>query len=182
MPEIQLVKVGNVDADVVDYLALTLGDNLGLTCRVLSRSVDVSGCYNPARQQYSSMDILLGLARLEASPDSKVLGLASVDLFIPILTFVFGQAQLNNRNALMSTYRLNQGYYGLPEDEELFYDRCEKEALHEIGHTFGLLHCHRFDCIMYLSNAIDQVDLKSNRFCDSCRGLLQSAGVPSPNF
>ena len=114
----------------------------------------------------------VSISDLQTRSGFKVLGLTPFDLFIPILTFVFGQAQLNNRNALMSFYRLSQTYYGLPEDEDLFLTRCEKEALHELGHTFGLVHCRNFECVMYLSNAIEQVDLKMSAFCDACRGQL----------
>ena len=168
MREIQLVRIGAVAQDVPDFLALALHDAFGLRCRVLEDRIDPAPAYNPLRQQYNSMDLLVKLMELRAEPDVKLLGLTSVDLFIPILTFVFGQAQLNNRNAVMSVCRLYQSFYGLPDDENLLYSRCEKEALHELGHTFGLVHCTRFDCVMYLSNSIEQVDMKTNNFCDSC--------------
>lgn len=177
MPEIQLVRVGLVNQDVIDFLVVALSDSLGVNCTILGDLVDPSGAFNPARQQYNSMDILLALTRLEARPGAKLLGLAAVDLFIPILTFVFGQAQLNNRNAVMSVYRLHQSYYGLPESQRLFYARCEKEALHELGHTFGLVHCPSFQCVMYFSNSVEQVDLKTNRFCSLCREKLESSGL-----
>jgi archaemetzincin len=179
MLEIQLVRVGAVAQDIPDFLALALTDTLGLRCRLLEARIDPSPAYSAVRQQYNSMDVLAKLADLRTDPGVKVLGLTSVDLFIPILTFVFGQAQLNNRNALMSVYRLYQSFYGLPDDEGLFYARCEKEALHELGHTFGLVHCPRFDCVMYLSNSIEEVDLKLNAFCDSCSDRLRSASAKS---
>jgi len=172
MSQIQLVRVGHVNQDVVDFLSLTLPDSLGLRCSVLNPVLDPSGAYNPARHQYNSIEILLLISALQAPPGVKVLGLTPFDLFIPILTFVFGQAQLNNRNAVMSFHRLRQTYYGLPEDENLFLTRCEKEALHELGHTFGLVHCRNFECVMYLSNAIEQVDLKMGAFCSECRAQL----------
>ncbi|RPI21347.1 MAG: hypothetical protein EHM61_25000 [Acidobacteria bacterium] len=175
MVEIRLVRVGQVNPGVLDFLCVALPDSLGLECRVFDQAIDVSGAYNPARHQYNSIEILLRMSALDTRPGVKLLGLTRHDLFIPILTFVFGQAQLNNRNAVMSVHRLHQSYYGLPDDEDLFLSRCEKEALHELGHTFGLVHCRDFECVMYLSNAIDQVDLKSNGFCESCRGLLELA-------
>ena len=189
MLEIQLVRVGHVNQDVVDFLCMALPDSLGLKCSVLNPAVDPSGAYNHARHQYNSIDILLLLSALQTAPGVKVLGLTPFDLFIPILTFVFGQAQLNNRNAVMSFYRLRQTYYGLPEDEDVFLNRCEKEALHELGHTFGLVHCRNFECVMYLSNAIEQVDLKMTAFCDACRvqldtarQLAEPAGPPNSNY
>jgi archaemetzincin len=182
MPEIHLVRVGNISPDIIDFLLLALPDSLGLRCLLLEDEIDPAPAFYPPRQQYNSMDILLNLVGLNANPQAKVLGLASVDLFIPILTFVFGQAQLNNRNALMSVHRLHQDFYGLPEDEELLYARAEKEALHELGHTFGLIHCPEFECVMYLSNSIEQVDMKSSAFCDPCRGLLEAARGATSNY
>jgi len=175
MAEIQLVRVGHVKQDVIDFLCAALPDSLGLNCSVLKPVLNPSGAYSPSRHQYNSIDILVSISAVQAPPGVKVLGLTAFDLFIPILTFVFGQAQLNNRNAVMSLHRLRQSYYGLPEDEDIFLTRCEKEALHELGHTFGLVHCRDFECVMYLSNAIEQVDLKKGTFCSACRAQLDAA-------
>lgn len=98
-----------------------------------------------------------------------------VDLFIPILTFVFGQAQLGGRVALMSAHRLHPQFYGLPEDKKLFYSRCEKEANHELGHTRGLTHCRSYDCVMHVCNSVEQVDLKRSSFCATCDALMRQA-------
>ena len=168
MREIHLVRIGAVAQDVPDFLALALYEAFGLRCRVLEDRIDPSTAYNPLRQQYNSMDLLLKLTELRTERDVKLLGLTSVDLFIPILTFVFGQAQLNNRNAVMSVCRLSQGFYGLPEDESLLYSRCEKEALHELGHTFGLRHCAAADCVMFSSHDLEDTDSKEHRFCSDC--------------
>ncbi len=173
MPEIQLVRVGRIEPDVVEFLSMALPDVFGLDCRMSPYSVDPSQAFKQVRQQYNSMDMLLALSGLQSHPGDKVLGLTSVDLFIPILTFVFGQAQLNNRLAVMSTYRLHQRFYGLPEDDDLLLRRCEKEAVHELGHTFGLVHCSTFDCVMHFSNSVDEVDLKSSAFCAECGRTLE---------
>lgn len=184
---IHLVAVGLVARPILEFLALVLEDDLALSCTISPHRVDVSDAYDPARQQYHSSRILARLVERENDllplsaadpPDhEKILGVADVDLFIPILTFVFGQAQLGRRAAVVSVYRLRQQFYGLPEDETLFLERCEKEALHELGHTFGLVHCQNYDCVMHYSNSIEQVDLKSNRFCTACARLL-----PGPPF
>jgi archaemetzincin len=91
-----------------------------------------------------------------------------LDLFIPIFTFVFGEAQVGGGVALMSTHRLHQEFYGLPEDTRLLFARAEKEAVHELGHTYGLAHCRSFDCVMHFSNSVEQVDLRPGDFCQSC--------------
>ena len=172
MAYIHIVAVGRVDRDVLDYLAATLPDDLGIRCVVSLHTLDPALSYNATRQQYHSTQILARLLELPAGAGDKTLGVCDVDLFIPILTFVFGEAQLNNRAALISVHRLRQSFYGLPADERLFYERSEKEAVHELGHAFGLIHCQRYECVMHFSNSIEQVDLKQNSFCETCSGLV----------
>ena len=168
MTEIQIVPVGNVDQDILEFLANTLGETMDAKCVVSSRVVDPGGAFNAARRQYNSTQILAKLLERGSSNGGKLLGVADVDLFIPVLTFVFGEAQLKNRAALMSVHRLRQQFYGLPADERLFYERCEKEAVHELGHAFGLVHCINFECVMHFSNSIEQVDLKTSLLCQDC--------------
>lgn len=165
---ILLVPVGSLDFSVLQWLCVALQDSLRLPCTVSAQRMDVSSAFNPVRRQVHSTQILSRLSALPVTDSTKILGVADMDLFIPILTFVFGEAQLGKKAALISTCRLRQSFYGLPDDETLFYERVEKEAIHELGHAFGLIHCGRFDCVMHFSNSIEQVDLKSNAFCESC--------------
>jgi archaemetzincin len=179
MADINLVSVGDVDPSTVEFLSVALNDSLGLTCRILDTVVPVDFAFDSKRNQYNSMELLARLAGSSWPGNGKILGVADVDLFIPILTFVFGQAQLRNRTALVSVFRLRQQFYGLPEAPELFLERCEKEAIHELGHTFGLVHCKDFSCVMHFSNSIEQVDLKGNAFCPACTPLLEEQMVGS---
>lgn len=172
MSEVKLVPLGNIDSTVMDYLAMTMPGNLGMRFDILNAKINLSDVYDQKRQQYNSTKILLKLLEFNVNADCKILGVTDVDLFIPIFTFVFGEAQLGGRVALVSTHRLRQQFYGLPEDKTLFYTRCEKETAHELGHTYGLKHCNSYDCVMYFSNSIEQVDIKSGNFCPSCRSLL----------
>ena len=100
-----------------------------------------------------------------------------MDLFIPVLTFVFGQAQLDGPGALVSTHRLRNEYYGLPRDRERLVERTIKEVVHEVGHSFGLVHCQDYNCVMHASTYVEDVDLKSSRFCPSCQSQLQEDTV-----
>jgi archaemetzincin len=130
------------------------------------------------RNQFHSTKILKEIVR-GAPPDSlKVLGVIEKDLCIPILTFVYGEAQLNGIGALVSLARLRQEFYGAGPDEDIFRDRLHKEALHELGHTFGLIHCSLIDCLMYLSNTILDVDRKGRTFCRHCQRALNSKIEP----
>ena len=165
MTEIQIVPVGSVDQDILEFLSTTLGETIGAKCVVRRGAVDPTEAFNASRRQYNSTQILSKLLGNETADSGKLLGVADVDLFIPVLTFVFGEAQLEN-------HRLRQQFYGLPADERLFYERCEKEAVHELGHAFGLVHCKMFECVMHFSNSIEQVDMKKTSFCPDCLELL----------
>ena len=165
---------------ILEWLSLTLKDDIDASCLLHHPGIDPTESYNPLRQQYNSTAILARLLRLDTPAQEKLLGVTDVDLFIPILTFVYGEAQLDNRAAVVSIFRLRQEFYGLPADDSLLYQRCEKEALHELGHTFGLVHCPQFDCLMHYSNSIEQIDLKTNLFCPVCHGRLTGSGFEVP--
>ena len=128
---------------------------------------DPEEAFDPARGQYNST-ILLGKLLDETPIGTRVLGVAGMDLFIPILTYVFGEAQLGGRAAILSTHRLATSAYGLPADEPRFLSRVLTEATHELGHTWGLFHCHQPTCAMRSSTYVEDIDLKSNEFCPSC--------------
>lgn len=170
--EIRLVPVGFVDRELLDYLALTLPGNFGSPCVELQADLNLQDAYNATRKQYHSTRLLTMLKEVGGRDNAKILGVTEVDLFIPIFTFVFGEAQVGERAALMSTHRLRQQFYGLADDRELSFLRAEKEATHELGHAFGLAHCHDFDCVMHFSNSVDEVDLKTSEFCPLCRPRL----------
>ncbi len=128
--------------------------------------------YDAARDQYASISVLESLARAIPADAAKLLAVTERDLFIPVLTFVFGQAQLNGRVGVVSLARLRQEFYGLPPDPPVFLDRAAKEALHETGHMFGLVHCADAGCAMSLSTGVRQIDRKQAAFCKSCSGRL----------
>lgn len=174
MSEISLVPVGAVGRDLLEYLSVVLPDLFGAPCRVFACALDPGAAFDPRRRQYHSTRLLAQLGELETG--GKVLGVADVDLFVPVLTFVFGEARLGGPTALFSARRLRQEFYGLPADERLLRERCEKEAAHELGHAHGLAHCPSYDCVMHFSNSIEQVDLKGGLFCERCDARLSSGG------
>jgi archaemetzincin len=134
--------------------------------------------YDPRRRQHASGAILRWL--LEVGPvrghaPGKVLGITDQDLFIPILTYVFGEAQLSGAAAVVSAARL-------AEDVELFgprllAERLAKEAVHELGHAFGLRHCATPGCVMGRSAGVRDVDDKGPMPCAECQGRLQQEGA-----
>ncbi|MBZ5584065.1 MAG: archaemetzincin family Zn-dependent metalloprotease [Acidobacteriia bacterium] len=134
--------------------------------------------YDPIRGQYASTELLENLVR-RCPPDAfKLLAVTECDLFIPVLTFVYGHAQLGGRVALVSLARLRQEFYGLPPNREVFVERALKEALHETGHTFGLVHCADRNCAMALSTNVRQIDSKRAEFCAACAARLPRPARP----
>jgi archaemetzincin len=128
----------------------------------------MSRSFSPDRHQHHATLVLAELLRGLPESESKIVGVTSVDLYIPVLTFVFGQSLLDGQGAVVSTHRLRNGYYGLREDEGLLLDRTVKETVHELGHTFGLVHCPDYGCVMHASTDVAGVDLKGAFFCSDC--------------
>jgi archaemetzincin len=95
---------------------------------------------------------------------------------VPVLTFVFGEAQLDGNCAVVSMARLKEEFYGLPPREDLLHDRLVKEAAHELGHTFGLRHCGDWRCVMASSHAVERLDIKGAEFCKSCWKAVSGNG------
>lgn len=128
----------------------------------------VEFAFDANRAQYRSIAVLEMLSRLCPADGWKLLAITERDLFIPVLTFVFGQAQLDGRVAVVSLSRLRQEFYGLPADDGVLLDRARKEVLHEVGHTFGLVHCAVRSCAMSLATSVRHIDLKQAGYCEAC--------------
>jgi archaemetzincin len=153
-------------------LALCLTEVFGLAVEVRRPWFDPELAFDPARGQYNST---LLLAQLQAGPPeaARIVGVTSVDLFIPVLSYVFGEAQVPGRAAVVSLHRLDPQSYGLPADPARLTQRLEKETLHELGHTFGLIHCRHPGCVMRSSTYVEEIDLKESRFCEACLGTVR---------
>lgn len=128
--------------------------------------------HDAKRKQYQSVELMKMLASMVPSDSCRLLGVTGVDLAIPMLSFLFGQAQVNGQVALVSFCRLRQEFYGLPADDDAFRSRLAKEVLHELGHTFGLVHCSEAKCAMSLATHIQRVDEKEERYCERCGAQL----------
>ena len=167
LPGAETLDVERVALDIEDLLRrpVTVGDTL--------RSVDEA--YDPSRDQYNSRRLLQQLLGLRPRGVERILGITGVDLFIPVLTFVFGEAQLAGPTAVVSHFRLDNRYYGMPENPALLQDRVVKEAVHELGHTYGLLHCVDTQCVMRSSTYVEQIDLKNRHFCMTCARAIYAA-------
>lgn len=149
--------------------------DFGFPTKTSQSMINPEHFYDPARKQYHSTKILKEMLDELPADASKMIGIASFDLFIPILTFVFGEAQLEGNVGIVSFARLQQEFYGLPPNQALLQRRLVKEVKHELGHTFGLIHCSLRECVMSVANNIADVDSKGFTFCDGCRELLRRA-------
>ncbi|HYM60360.1 MAG TPA: archaemetzincin family Zn-dependent metalloprotease [Thermoanaerobaculia bacterium] len=172
MKPIRLVTVGSVEPRMLDAARRALSIELGTSCIAVPRELDPAFAFHSERSQYHSTEILEQIART-ASDAEICVGITGVDLYIPILTFVFGEAQLGGSCAVVSYHRLLQQFYGLPPDDELAVERLEKEAVHETGHVLGLTHCDDYACVMAASHSVEWLDIKGTALCEECRGKVE---------
>jgi len=135
---------------------------------------DLSNFYNPTRRQYDGNELLKFLDSLSQNNSLKTIGLFRVDLFIPILTYIFGQALYKGRTGIVSIYRLRNEQYGMKADEGLLIERLRKVIIHELGHTFGLIHCYFPSCVMRSSTYVEDIDQKKQTLCPTCRAEIES--------
>ena len=173
MNPLYVVQLGSVEDDLLRAIEDSLRRALGIAPVRLPQRPEPRGAFDPARRQFGSIPIMHDLVASCPGDAAKLLGVTGVDLFIPMLSFVYGQAQLQGRIAVLSVARLRQEFYGLPADPEITAGRARKETLHEIGHTFGLTHCLDGACPMALSTTLQQLDRKTTNYCPSCMIMLQ---------
>jgi archaemetzincin len=172
--------VGALGQDVDLGAILQIREVLSMRFQMPVKAIDLPAiefAYDPGRRQYQSIAVLEMLAGAVPADAHRLLGVTERDLFVPVLTFVFGQAQLNGPVAAISLARLRQEFFGLPENREVFLGRVVKEALHEAGHTFGLVHCAELSCAMSLATNVRHIDRKRAGFCASCEGQLRRRRV-----
>lgn len=168
---IAILPIGLVDGSVLEDLRFNLSEVLPYTeAFILKDSLPLpEEAYDPIRDQYYSSRILLYIEAHHHRFDvDRILGVAGVDLYVPSLNFVFGEALGRGRSAIISLFRLRPEFYGAPENRVLYLGRASKEAVHEIGHTMGLDHCSDPGCVMFFSNSIVDTDMKSSAFCRRC--------------
>jgi len=173
--EIILVPCSHFHKGFLEKIVQRVGYEYNCGVNIADVRIQISEAYDPGRRQYNAdklMKILSSCAISESS--AKIIGLFDVDLFIPILTYIFGQAQLDGRYAIASTYRLKNERYGIESDDELMQERFVKEVIHELGHTMGLLHCYNPVCVMRSGTYLEDIDQKESARCNSCRSLTQA--------
>jgi archaemetzincin len=165
--KIALKPLGNIADEVMERLRDRVGGIFHCPVEIEADFSDLAQAYDPQRKQYLSSKLLTSLGKSKG--EERVVGIADVDIYVPRLNFVFGEADMVSGTAIISLYRLKPEYYGLAPDEALFLERATKEIVHELGHTFGLGHCPNNKCVMHFSNSLADTDVKEAHFCNMCR-------------
>ena len=171
---IYIVPIEFYNSHLLTSLRLYLSNAFGMPTQIKNQPINLDTVFDPFRNQYNSSYLLRQLISNPQPDAARILGVCRVDLFIPILTFVFGEAQLQGIGAIVSIHRLRNEFYGGAPDSHLLMERLLKEATHELGHTFGLYHCHNQACVMNSSTYVEDIDEKSVLFCPACARHVKS--------
>jgi archaemetzincin len=173
-PTVIIAPIGNFDADILGAIEQMVVNGLGLPCRIQGLIDNIDFAWDAKRQQFHSTAILDRLAQQAPADTLKMIALTDRDLFIPILTHVYGEAQLGGLSCIVSTHRLTKGISPVAQRRR-YLERIVKECAHELGHTFDLKHCKDNQCLMHYCRSIGDVDHKENQFCRYCRILMDDA-------
>ena len=137
----------------------------------MTAAFDLERCFDRARAQVDAACLIELLPH--PPPGSALLGLTGADLFLSALAYVFGLSPVGTRRGVLSWARLRPEAGGGGGREQLQH-RVVTEAVHELGHALGLVHCPVTECAMHRSLWPEAVDLKAPIYCPSCAVQLQA--------
>jgi len=170
---ITFVSFGPFDRDILEKTAESVIYEFRCSVSIRDGHMDLSEYFDAARRQYDGNALIKVVQSLSFPDSDKTLAFFNVDLFVPILTFIFGQAYLGGSAGIVSMYRLDNKRYGLLTDNQLLLERLIKETIHELGHMVGLIHCREPLCVMRSSTYVEDIDQKSRHLCHKCRSELE---------
>ena len=168
-----IIPIGHIDNDILQHTQMELEKRFNVVVEIGRQLEEPTYAYHKHKKQYHSTKILKKIHNLRLTGYDRILALVDVDLYVPERTFVFGGADVNKKVSVISLTRLRQEFYALPEDSTLFKYRIIIEAVHELGHTYGLYHCKDNKCVMFLSNTIDDTDHKGAELCSNCEKIME---------
>jgi archaemetzincin len=171
MAPIKLVTINFTDYNLVTPLLSEIAHIMKSRVFFNKLNWDIDKFYSKERGQYDASGILKELESVEV--DSKTIIYTSLDLYIPIFTFIFGLAKLGGNTAIISSHRLRNEFYGLPKNDPLLHQRLLKETFHELGHLQGLKHCSNYYCVMTSSTNTEELDLKGHEYCAKCISQIE---------
>lgn len=178
LASIRFAPVGGMSRAGVERVAAAVSRCVGVPCRVDDFRLDGELRLVPGRPQVDASHLLARLERHPVEAGAVLVGVADIDIALPILTHVFGGARHGGHTAVVSLARLRQEFYGLPADEALLERRAVAEVLHEAAHLAGLLHCARYDCLMHFCPDVESIDLRGLSFCPDCAAALPAGFLP----
>lgn len=158
---------------LLQNLATELSERFSSSIHVVEIKLNLDNFFSVDRKQYFSTQIIGEVIKYTDQYNGKVILLTDVDIYVPALTFVFGEAQLNGKHSILSVCRLHEEFYSSISNEKLLLERTIKEILHELGHNYGLRHCIDWNCVMHASNGIEEVDIKGITFCSKCKPYVE---------
>lgn len=173
MSVITIAPINFSNPELIEKIIFELNNHLPNKINLQPLQIDLSFAYSIERGQYYSTKIIQHLLPFSENINGKFLALVEVDLFIPVFTYVFGEAQLNGKVSIVSLTRLHEEFYSGISDEKKLIERTTKEILHELGHNFGLIHCKDWDCVMHASMGIEEVDIKGIDYCSNCKSIIR---------
>jgi archaemetzincin len=167
-----IMPIGKVDAEILQSVSSAVANKFHTKTEVGRKRSVPPDSYNALREQYNATAVLKEMMVYKQGSSEILFGIIDADLYASKLNYVFGEADPHAGVAIISLWRLRQEFYAFSPDEELLKERAVKEAIHELGHVFGLDHCSHPKCIMYFSNNIGDTDRKRAEFCDICKNTL----------
>lgn len=173
LPTVGLIEMGRLGEVAVRVVAANLQTLLDLPVEILDPAVMPQQCFLTRRQQYDAGLIVKHLAQLPLSSHLRILGLTVFDLCLPILTYVYGEAEVGGRAAVISNFRLRQNEDGSTTAPEIYFERLAKVAVHEVAHTLALHHCDGAKCLMHFAARLKHLDQIPLLFCDHCEFALR---------
>jgi archaemetzincin len=160
------------NTQLLDRIIGTLQQTFKTHVNKISLSIDTDSLFSYERRQFFSTGFIEQAIKQTAHINGKIILITELDIYVPVLTFLYGEAQLKGKHSVVSVFRLHEEFYSGVTNNELLYERTIKEIYHELGHNFGLIHCQNWDCVMHSSNSIEEVDLKGDTYCVNCKNFL----------
>jgi archaemetzincin len=167
-----LAPVAFTNIQLLGRILDALQRSFGKPVYKINLTINTESLYSPDRNQYFSTGFIEQSIEQTLHINGKIIIITELDIYVPVLTFLFGEAQLNGNLSVVSVFRLHEEFYSGITNNELLFERTIKEVLHELGHNFGLIHCQDWDCVMHSSNSVEEVDIKGNTYCRNCQSQI----------
>jgi len=162
----------SVEPQIADDLSVNIESLFNVDCTVDYTKLDLDFAFTRSRGQFNSTLILARMKEIISDEARALLAIINDDLYATGLNFVFGEAEVGGKAAIISLARLRPTFWGEPDSIEKLKQRARKEAIHELGHVMGVNHCSNKRCVMFFSKTLEDTDKKSDRYCPDCAHLL----------